>query len=117
MANRIFISFAIEDKFARDNLVFQANQQRTPFDFVDMSVKRPWDAQWKTQCRTRIKGCDGLIAMVSENTPHADGARWKIRCAYEEGVPVLPLYIHDSGVRNLPPELIGRRVTTGRGRT
>jgi hypothetical protein len=110
MANQIFISFAIEDKFARDNLVFQANQQRTPFDFVDMSVKRPWDAQWKTQCRTRIKGCDGLIAMVSENTATADGARWEIRCAYEEGVPVLPLYIHDSGVRSLPPELIGRRV-------
>jgi hypothetical protein len=110
MANRIFISFAIEDKFARDNLVFQASQQRTPFDFVDMSVKRPWDAQWKTQCRTRIKGCDGLIAMVSDNTSRADGARWEIRCAYEEGVPILPLYIHDSGVRQLPPELIGRRV-------
>lgn len=110
MAKRIFISFAIEDRFARDNLVFQASLQRTPFDFVDMSVKNPWDSSWKTRCRTRIKGCDGLIAMVSDNTTTADGARWEIRCAYEEGVPVLPLYIHDSGVRRLPPELSGRRV-------
>jgi hypothetical protein len=110
MAQRIFISFAIEDRFARDNLVFQSSQQQTPFDFVDMSVKEPWDSQWKTRCRSRIKGCDGLIAMVSDNTSTADGARWEIKCAYEEGVPVLPLYIYDSGVRRLPPELAGRRV-------
>lgn len=110
MAKRIFISFAIEDRFARDNLAFQASLQRTPFDFVDMSVKNPWDSEWKTRCRTRIKGCDGLIAMVSDNTATADGARWEIRCAYEEGVPVLPLYIHDAGIQRLPPELSGRRV-------
>jgi len=107
---RIFISFAVEDKFARDNLVFQAQQKNTPFDFVDMSVKEPWDSEWKTRCRTRIKGCDGFIAMVSDNTYNAAGARWEIKCAYEESVPVLPLYIHDEGVKRLPPELEGHRV-------
>ena len=39
MPKRIFVSFAIEDKFARDNLVHQAKQKRTPFEFTDMSVK------------------------------------------------------------------------------
>lgn len=110
MNKRIFISFAIEDRFARDNLAFQANQQRTPFDFVDMSVKEPWDAQWKSQCRTRIKCCDGVVAMVSDNTHSAEGARWEIRCAYEESVPVLPLYIHDKGVSKVPPELVDKRI-------
>jgi hypothetical protein len=37
---RIFISFGVEDKFARDNLVYQAKRQHNaPFDFTDMSVK------------------------------------------------------------------------------
>jgi hypothetical protein len=107
---RIFISFAIEDKFARDNLVFQTKQSRVPFDFVDMSVKEPWGAQWKTQCRSRIKGCDGLIAMISDDTLGATGARWEISCAYGEGVPVLPLYIHDSGAKRIPSELAGHRI-------
>lgn len=108
---RIFISFAIEDKFARDNLVFQAKQQdQTPFDFVDMSVKEPWDSKWKTNCREKIKGCDGLIAFVSDNILNADGARWEINCAYEEDIPVLPLYVHDSGAKRVPSELTGKRI-------
>jgi hypothetical protein len=52
---RIFIAFAVEDKFARDNLVYQAKRQRTaPFDFTDLSVKEPWDEKWKTNCRTHL---------------------------------------------------------------
>ena len=40
---RIFISFAIEDEKYRDYLVAQAKNERSPFTFVDMSVKQPWD--------------------------------------------------------------------------
>jgi Thoeris protein ThsB, TIR-like domain len=110
MPKKIFISFAIEDKFARDNLVFQAKQIHTPFEFIDMSVKEPWRSSWKTNCRTRIKGCAGVIAFISDNTLDAEGARWEIKCAYEEGVPVLPLYIHDHGAKRLPSELAGKKI-------
>jgi len=45
---RIFISFAIEDEKYRDFLVAQAKNDRTPFTFVDMSVKQPWNEKvWK----------------------------------------------------------------------
>jgi hypothetical protein len=37
--NRIFISFAIEDRSLRDLLVGQAKNADSPFEFVDMSVK------------------------------------------------------------------------------
>ena len=107
---RVFISFAIEDKFARDNLVYQERQNHTPFDFIDMSVKSPWDSAWKTQCRERIRKCHGVVAFISNNTYNADGARWEIKCAYEEGVPVYPVFIHDSGASRIPPELSGRRI-------
>lgn len=56
--NRIFISFALENKTSRDFLVGQAKSAKSPFEFVDMSVKQPWDSAWKTNCRTKIKGCE-----------------------------------------------------------
>lgn len=108
--NRIFISFAIEDANYRTMLAGQAKNDQSPFSFVDMSVKQPWDEQWKTNCRTKIKGCDGLIALISPNTMKADGARWEIKCAIEERVPVLGVQIDSSRPAAVPPELAGKRV-------
>lgn len=110
MAKRIFISFAVEDNWARDYLVGQAKNERSPFEFVDMSVKEPWDNQWKTRCRTKIKGCDGVIALLSKKTWNADGARWEIKCAIEEGIPIIGVHIHKDDKGQIPPEMRGRRV-------
>lgn len=108
---RIFISFAIEDKTSRDFLVGQARNENSPFEFVDMSVKEPWDSQWKTRCRTKIKGCDGVIALVSKNTKNADGQLWEISCAKEEGVPIRGIYTSSNDrPTTLPAELAGVRV-------
>jgi len=91
---RVFISFAIEDKQYRTFLVAQAGNEKSPFEFVDMSVKQVWDEKWKTNCRTRVKGCDGVIALISKNTANADGQLWEIKCAYEEGVPTMLMWIN-----------------------
>ena len=40
-SNRIFMSFAIEDEWARDFLVGHARNDNSPFELVDMSVKEP----------------------------------------------------------------------------
>ena len=85
---RIFISFAIEDEHLRDFLKGQAKNENSPFEFVDMSVKKPWDSQWKTNCRTRIKGCDGVISIVTKNTKNADGQIWEMKCAKDENIPL-----------------------------
>jgi len=44
---RIFISFAKEDIQYRDLFCGQKELKDTPFDFVDLSVKEPWDEKWK----------------------------------------------------------------------
>ena len=93
---RIFISFAIEDKHLRDFLKGQAKNENSPFEFVDMSVKDPWDSQWKTNCRTRIKGCDGVISIVTKNTKNADGQIWEMKCAKDENIPIVGIYGNDS---------------------
>jgi hypothetical protein len=110
MNKRVFISFAKEDMYARDYLVGQARNERSPFEFVDMSVKEPWSDSWKTQCRTKIKGCDGVIALLSSNTMNADGARWEMKCAIEEEIPIRGMYISREDICNIPPELSGKRV-------
>jgi hypothetical protein len=107
---RIFISFAVEDSRYRDLLKGQARNDESPFEFVDMSVKEPWDSQWKTKCRTKIKGCDGVIALLSRNTWNADGARWEMKCANEEGVPMIGIHIHKDDKGAVPPELTGKKV-------
>lgn len=105
MPKRIFISFAVEDVRSRDFLVQQAKDDRSPFEFVDMSVKKPWDDSWKTQCRARIKGCDGMIALLSKNTAKADGAIWEMKCAVEENVAVLPVHIYKDDKGPVPSVL------------
>ena len=89
---RIFISFAIEDSNLRDFMKGQARNEYSPFEFIDMSVKKPWDSQWKTNCRTRIKGCDGVISIITSNTKTANGQIWEMKCAIEENIPIIGIY-------------------------
>ena len=106
----IFISFAIEDKFARDHLVNQAEQARVPFSFADMSAREAWDNSWKTRCRERIKQCDGVVALLSPRTRLADGAKWEMQCAIEEGIPIMGVHIHKDNKGQIPSELDGEKV-------
>jgi hypothetical protein len=112
MSKRIFISFAIEDANLRDLLVGQSKNDKCPFEFYDMSVKEPWDSEWKKKCRTKIKGCDGLIAIVTKNTKNASGQLWEISCAKEEKIPCKGIYGY-SGDKpsSLPTELQGITVS------
>lgn len=107
---RIFTSFAIEDANLRTMLVGQGRNKKTPFEFVDMSVKEPWDSAWKTNCRTKIKGCDGAIGIITKNTAKATGQLWELQCAYDEGIPVLLIYGNDDRPANLPDPVKGRRI-------
>ena len=62
--NLIFVSFAAEDAKYADLLRDQARDAKSLFDFVDISVKEPWNEKWKTNCRAKIEGCDGFIALL-----------------------------------------------------
>jgi hypothetical protein len=108
--NRIFIAFAIEDANARTMLVGQARLEHSPFEFVDMSVKEPWDEKWKTLCRSKIRGCDGVIALLSKKTMPAEGARWEMKCATEEKIPMIGVHINKDAKGDVPLELLGKKV-------
>ena len=109
MSKRIFVAIAIEDKTYRDFLVGQAKLDKSPFEFTDMSVKEPWDEKWKTNCCSRIRGCDGVIGLISKNTPKADGQLWEIECAYREKKPVMLMYVNEDRP-TLPASLKDKRI-------
>lgn len=107
MAKRIFTSFAIEDERMRDLFVGQARKENVPYELVDMSVKEPWSDSWKTRCRTRIKGCNGVVVLITKHLKQADGAIWEIKCAKEEGIPLIAVYIGEASINDAPVELNG----------
>lgn len=97
----VFVAFAIEDERQRDFLVGQSLNTATPFEFVDMSVKEPYDEAWKERVRTRIKRSDGLIALVSSHSLSSSGQKWEIACAKEEGKKVLGVWAYKDDRTNL----------------
>jgi len=108
MANpRIFVSFAIEDEVNKNLFTGQAKHDKVPYEFTDMSVKKPWDSEWKTNCRSRIKGCDGVIVLITKHLKTAEGALWEIQCAKDEKVPILGVYMKDTTIDHSPDILWG----------
>lgn len=105
----VFIAFAIEDETQRDFLKGQSLNTASPFEYVDMSVKEPYDSGWKERVRTRIRRSDGVIALVSKNTLTSTGEQWEINCAKEEGKKLIGLWTYRDD-RTKPAVLEAHRI-------
>ena len=97
----IFVAFAIEDERQRDFLKGQSLNTKSPFEYVDMSVKEPYDSNWKERVRTRIRRSDGVIALVSKNSLTSSGQKWEISCAKEERKKILGIWAYKDDRTNL----------------
>lgn len=90
----VFIAFAIEDERQRDFLKGQSLNTKSPFEYIDMSVKEPYDKDWKDRVRTRIKRSDGVLVLVSKNSLKSSGQKWEIQCAREEGKKIRGIWAY-----------------------
>jgi len=106
----VFIAFAIEDEKQRDLLKGQSLNTKSPFEYIDMSVKEPYDKDWKERVRTRIKRSDGVIALVSKNSLKSNGQKWEIQCAKEEGKKIRGIWAYTDDRTDL--EGVNTRVWT-----
>ena len=104
MSKTVFIAFAKEDEGIRNLFTGQRVHPKTPFEFTDMSVKEPYSSDWQARVRTRIRRSDGVIVLISKNTPKATGQLWEIKCAVAEKKPLLGIWIED-GYRVKPVEM------------
>jgi len=90
----IFIAFAIEDERQRDLLKGQSLNVNSPFEYVDMSVKEPYDSNWKERVCTRIRRSDGVIVLVSKNSLKSSGQKWEISCSKDEKKKILGIWAY-----------------------
>ncbi len=97
----VFVAFAIEDVRIRDLIKGQSLHTDSPFEYIDMSVKEPYDEQWKTRVRTRISRSNGVIAIVSKNSLTSSGQKWEIQCAKEEKKPLRGFWAYKEDRTNL----------------
>lgn len=98
----IFIAFAIEDERQRDFLKGQSLSARVPYEFIDMSVKTPYSSEWKEHVRTRIRRSHGVIALSSKNSLSSSGQDWEIKCAKQEGKPILGVWAYRDDRTSIP---------------
>lgn len=97
----VFVAFAIEDERQRDFLKGQSLNTKSPFEYIDMSVKEAYDDAWKERVRTRIRRSDGVIALVSKNSLSSTGEKWEIACAKEEKKKIRGIWAYTDDRTNL----------------
>lgn len=97
----IFVAFAIEDERIREMIKGQSLHTRTPFEYIDMSVKEAYLSDWKSKVRTRIRRSKGVLAIVSKNSLTSTGQHFEVRCAKEEGRPVRGIWAYKGDRTNL----------------
>lgn len=98
----LFVAFAIEDERSRDFLKGQSLNTKSPFEFIDMSVKEAYETGWKEKVRTRIRRSHGVVALVSKNSLTSTGQQWELQCAQEEGRPILAIWAYTDDRTAIP---------------
>ena len=98
----VFVAFAIEDENIRNMIKGQSLNTKSPFEYIDMSVKEAYDEEWKKRVRTRILRSDGILVIVSESSLTSSGQKWEIQCAKDEGKKVRGIWAYKEDRTDLP---------------
>jgi hypothetical protein len=110
MAARAFVSFEMEDRWARDFLREHARTERIPFEFVDYSIKEPFESQWKTNVRDRMSRTRGTIVLIGPTTARSTAVLWEIEETIRQGHPLFGIQINRDKTYAVPSGLPTGRV-------
>jgi hypothetical protein len=110
MAPRAFVSFEMEDRWARDFLVGQARNKNNAIEFVDYSVHEPFDEKWKTNCRDRIARTAGTIVLVGPTSASSPAVLWEVAETSRQRHPMFGIQITSDKTYPLPTGLASSRV-------
>ena len=109
-APRAFISFEMEDKWARDFLAQHAKQKNNKIEFVDYSVHDPFDSKWKTNCKDRIARTAGTIVMIGKTTSKSEAVLWEIAETARQGRRIFGVQISTNKTYPIPSGVPASRV-------
>lgn len=102
---RAFISFEMEDRWARDFLAQHAKDKNNDIEFFDFSVKNPFDSAWKTECKKRIAMTKGTIVMVGPTTSKSEAVLWEIAETIRQGHYLFGIQINKDKSHLIPDGL------------
>jgi hypothetical protein len=106
IGKRVFISFHIEDESRVNLLRHQAKDDKFDLEFVDYSVKEPFDEKWKTQCAERIAQSSVVVCMIGPETYKREAVLWEVNKAYELGKKVIGIRISRDRNDPIPEPLL-----------
>lgn len=107
---RAFISFEMEDRWARDFLAQQAKDRRNDIEFYDYSVKNPWDSSWKTECKRRLALTKGTIVLIGATTYKSSAVLWEIAETLRQGHAMFGIQIYRDRTHVIPEGLSSQNV-------
>ncbi|HEV3313276.1 MAG TPA: TIR domain-containing protein [Chloroflexota bacterium] len=110
MAPRAFISFEMEDKWARDFLVQHSNDKRNDIEFVDYSVQDPFDSKWKTNCKERIGRTKGTIVLIGSTTSKSEAVVWEIEETLRQKHYIFGIQINRDKTHSIPKGVPAKNV-------
>jgi hypothetical protein len=100
----VFLAFAEQDELFRDVFTAQWSRAGDQARFLAPPADGACPQQWQRDVRERIRGCDGVIALIGGGTSDSPAARWQLRCAVAEGKPLLGLWVEPEH-RGKPAEM------------
>lgn len=107
---RAFISFQMEDRWARDFIVQQARDKRNDIAFSDYSVQDPFDSKWKTECARRIAQTRGTIVLVGSTTWQSQAVVWEIAETIRQDHYIFGIQINRDRTHPIPTGLPSQNV-------
>ena len=102
---RAFISFQVEDRWARDFLVGQVKNKNNDLTFTDYSVHEAFGEKWKTNCKQRIAQTKGTTVLIGPTTAKAEAVLWEIAETTRQGHPVFGIQIKSDATYAVPKGL------------
>lgn len=103
---RVFLSFRGEDKTVVDLFRGQAKNENTELDFIDYSLRAPFNSQnaeyIKAGIRERIKQSSVTIVLISESTYKSRWVDWEIRESVRMGKGVVGVRLKDDPSVRIP---------------
>jgi hypothetical protein len=110
VAPRAFVSFELEDAWARNFLRQHARTAKIPFEFIDYSVKEPFESKWKTNVKERIARTKGTIVLIGPTTSRSTAVLWEIAETKKQLSPVFGIQINRDLTHPVPKGVPANRV-------
>ncbi len=107
---RAFISFEMEDRWARNFLAQHAKDERNDVEFYDYSVQNAFDSKWKTECAKRIALTKGTIVLVGSTTWKSEAVIWEIAETIRQEHYIFGVQINRDQTYRLPDGLPSNNV-------